>query len=97
MSKTIKTTLAAAILAVSALQASAAPLFSDSKTTVANQTMIEQVRNRRNRDRRDYNRCASFSIRVYNACLSQAGSNSQKIRSCRANYQGNVVRCQQLL
>ena len=44
--------------------------------------------------RSDYERCASFSIAVYNACLQSAGNNSSKIRSCRSHYQGNVQRCQ---
>ncbi len=42
----------------------------------------------------DYERCARFSIAVYNACLETAGNNSTKIRSCRSHYQGNVQRCQ---
>jgi hypothetical protein len=47
-------------------------------------------------NRNEYHRCAKFSIAVYNACLEQAGGNSNKVRSCRSHYQGNLQRCQAL-
>lgn len=44
-----------------------------------------------------YQQCASFSIRVMQACYSQAQGEPQKQKSCQQHYQGNVVRCQGLL
>jgi hypothetical protein len=44
----------------------------------------------------DYERCARFSISVYNACLETAAGDTDKVRSCRQHYEGNVVRCQAL-
>jgi len=42
-----------------------------------------------------YQRCASFSIRVLNACLAQYRNDPSKQRSCRQSYQSNIVGCQQ--
>ena len=49
------------------------------------------------RKQREYQRCASFSNRVFAACLQQAGNNSPAIRSCRRNLARNLQGCQQIL
>lgn len=46
--------------------------------------------------RNDYYRCASFSIRVLNACIEQANRQKRSTRPCRQHYQNNMVRCQAL-
>ncbi|HUT50489.1 MAG TPA: hypothetical protein VM325_14205 [Alphaproteobacteria bacterium] len=43
----------------------------------------------------EYQRCASFSIRVLNACLAQYRNDPRQQRSCRQSYQSNMVGCQQ--
>lgn len=57
-----------------------------------------RIQTRRNqRNRKEYNKCASFSIRVLQSCSAQAAGDPQKQSACRSHYQGNVVRCQSLL
>jgi len=45
----------------------------------------------------DLERCSSFSLRVYSACLDQAKrkpeNQSARIRGCRDSYHGNLERC----
>ena len=46
--------------------------------------------------RDDYYRCASFSLKVLNACVEQANRQGRSTRPCRQHYQSNIVRCQAL-
>lgn len=46
-----------------------------------------------NANSQQYFKCSKFSLRVYSACLEQAGNQSSKIRSCRASYTSNLARC----
>ena len=81
ISKTIKTS--AAILGI--LPVMAVALMSGPTDSQAGNKQYE------------YNRCAKFSIAVLNQCTDAAKGNSSKVRSCRAHYQGNIVRCQAIL
>jgi hypothetical protein len=51
-----------------------------------------RINDRVTANREEYFRCASFSLRVYKAGLSQAGNNSAKIRAARSHYQANLQR-----
>lgn len=85
-------TLIAAAIATAALTSGSAYAADNAVATSGDyKQYIQKIANRS-----DYERCNRFSIRVFNACLEQAGGNSQKIRSCRSHYQNNVVRCQGL-
>ena len=55
------------------------------------ESLIEQVAGKN-----DYYRCASFSLRVLNACIEQANRQGRTTRPCRQHYQNNMVRCQAL-
>jgi len=54
-----------------------------------------RIAERQRAKRQEYFRCASFSVRVLNACLEQNRNNPQSQRSCRTHYQRNIVSCQQ--
>jgi hypothetical protein len=44
-------------------------------------------------DLAQYHECAAFSLRVYQAGLTQAGNDSEKIRRNRRHYHANLDRC----
>ncbi len=85
-------------IAVAALALMAAPIVANAQSQSPTDARLYQ-RNAAEiaRKQREYKRCGSFAIRVYNACLQQAGTNSNAIRSCRANYQRAVQGCQSIL
>ncbi len=85
-----RTTLIAAAIATAALTTGTASATETSPAATPAYTKHFQLASKKS----DYERCARFSISVYNACLETAGGNSQKVRSCRSHYQANVVRCQ---
>lgn len=85
-----RTTFIAATFAAAALTAGTASAAETGPVATPEFTKYFQLASKKS----DYERCARFSIAVYNACLETAGGNSQKVRSCRSHYQANVVRCQ---
>lgn len=46
---------------------------------------------------KQYQKCATFSLRVFQGGLSQANNDSAKIRAARSHYQANLSRCRALL
>ncbi len=52
-----------------------------------------RVQQRQAENRKEYFKCANFSLRVFNACLQQNQSKPQAQRRCRSSYQGNLQRC----
>jgi len=78
------------------------PAVTTPKTVIGTNKVVDPTAGRiNNREQAakqaKYQQCASFSMRVNQACYSQAQGNPQKQKSCRQHYQGNVVRCQGLL
>lgn len=84
-------------------QANRAKVQKDKQSTTRRRSIrrVDPTTGRRNQrreaNRAQYHECAEFSLRVFQGCSSQAGNESQKIRTCRSHYQSNVTRCQKLL
>jgi hypothetical protein len=82
------TVLATAVIATS--------LISTASSFAGQDPTQGRINQRQASNRAEYYQCAKFSIRVFNACNEQAGTNSNAVRSCRRSYEGNIVRCQAL-
>ena len=86
------------LIAVAALALVALPIGASAQRQSPTDARLYQRNAAENaRKQREYQRCATFSVRVYSACLQQAGGNSNSVRSCRANYQRAVQGCQNIL
>jgi hypothetical protein len=80
----------------------ARPAVTTPKTVIGGNTQVDPTTGRINArnnaaNQAKYQKCATFSMRVQQACYSQSNGDPQMQKSCRTHYQSNVVRCQGLL